>query len=301
MNYREKERQKAINIRGALFRDPGNGIFFGKERKFVLNKPALNLWESVREDALQYFKRNEIPWWQGNKDDPTGHLLSSQISCVNHLYYLRQRKDLATAVLTGIDNEITEALIVDDGYVEFEFIGCKQYLKEKSWTRGANCTSVDAVMIGKNRKGVKVFFLIEWKYTEYYHSENKYIPERAKVYDDLIKDSKSPFKKMDVKAFYYEPFYQLMRQTLLAWKLIENRDHCCSDYYNVHVIPKENKKLLNNITSPKLKGKDISEAWKNTLKNPDKYKPITPQELLSPFSEIVDSQSLLSYLEKRYW
>jgi len=301
MSYREQERKKAIDIRESLFRDPGNGIFFGKEREFVLNDPALNLWEGIRVDALQYFKRNKISWWLGEKDDPTGHLLSSQVACVNHLYYLRQKKDLAVAVLKGIDSEITEALIVDDGYVDFEFIGSKQYLKEKSWKRGANCTSIDAVMIGKNRKGQKIFFLIEWKYTEYYSSEDRYIPPRAEVYDYLIKDRRSPFKNKNVRAYYCEPFYQLMRQTLLGWKFIENKDHCCSDYHHIHVIPKENKELLQKITSPGLKGKNISEAWKSTLNSPDKYRTISPQDLLSPCFKLKDSKSLLSYLKKRYW
>jgi hypothetical protein len=301
MNYREREREKAIKVRESLFRDPGRGLFFGKEREFILSEPALNLWEGVREDALHYFKRNKIPWWLGEKDDPTGHLLSSQIACVNHLYYLRQRKDLATAVLKEIDSEIIEALIVDDGYVEFEFIGCKKYLKEKSWKRGANCTSVDAAMIGKNDKGKKVLFLIEWKYTEYYKPENKYIPERSKVYDYLIKDRRSPFKEIKPEAFYYEPFYQMMRQALLAWKLIENKDHCCSDYYHIHVIPYENKELLNKVTSPYLEGNNIKQAWKSTLNDPNKYVSVSPQDFLNPCSKIVDSQSFLSYLEKRYW
>jgi len=301
MSYRDQERKRAIYIRESLFKDSGNGVFLGKKRKFVLNDPTLNLWEGIRVDAQQYFKRNGIPWWKGNNDSPTGHLLSSQVACVNHLYYLRQRKDLATAILTEIDNEITEALIVDDGYVEFEFIGTKQYIKEKSWIRGANCTSVDAAMIGKNSIGKRKFFLIEWKYTEYYSSVNLYIPERAKVYDDLIKESDSPFNTTEVEAFYYEPFFQLMRQTLLAWLFIKNKDHGCSDYINVHIIPKENKKLLQNITSSYLKGNNITEAWKSTLKNPDKYLSISPKDLFNPCSKIVDSQSLLSYLSQRYW
>jgi len=301
MSYREEERKKTIKIRESLLKDPGNGLFFGKEREFVLNEPAINLWEGIREDALDYFKKNNISWWLGKKGDPTGHLLSSQIACLNHLYYLRQRKDLATAVLKEMDGKITEALIIDDGYVEFEFIGEKQYLKEKSWKRGANCTSIDAAMIGENTKGQKVFFLIEWKYTECYHPQNKYIAARAKVYDHLIKESNSPFKEVDVEAFYYEPFYQLMRQTLLAHKLIEEKDHGCSDYYHIHVIPDENKELLYNITSPYLEGSSISEAWNNILKNPDRYRTISPKDLFSPLYEITDSKSLLSYLVKRYW
>ena len=227
-------------------------------------------------------------------------MLSSQIACVNHLYHLRQRKDLATAVLKQIDNEVTEAVIVDDGYVEFEFIGYKNYLGEKSWTRGANCTSIDAVMVGKNGSGKSKFFLIEWKYTEFYSLEDKYIPQRYKVYDKLITDNNSPFREIPVRAFYYEPFYQLMRQTLLGWKLAENSDHK-RDYINVHIIPKENKELLKNITSPHLEGYDITEAWRHTLKNPEKYLSVTPEYFLSPCLKIVDSQSLLSYLEKRYW
>ena len=214
---------------------------------------------------------------------------------------MRQRKDLATAILRKIDSRIIEALIVDDGYVEFEFIGCKNYLGEKSWKRGANCTSIDAVMIGRIKEGKKIFFLIEWKYTEFYSSEDKYIKPRAEIYDHLIKDSSSPFREKNVKAFYYEPFYQLMRQTLLGWKCIENNDHGCSDYTNVHVIPKENKELLNKVTSPYLTGETITDAWKSILKNPDKYLSVTPQDFLSPCKEIIDSQSFLSYLEKRYW
>ncbi|MBN2073614.1 MAG: hypothetical protein JW770_06695 [Actinobacteria bacterium] len=301
MKHREKQREKAIEIRDSLFRDPGSGKFFGKKRDFVLSDPGLNLWEGIREDVLLYFKKNKIPWWLGEEEGPTGHLLSSQIACVNHLYYLRQRKDLATAVLSGVDSRIVEALLVDDGYVEFEFIGCKDYLGEKSWERGANCTSIDAAMIGRYGKGKRKIFLIEWKYTEYYHREDKYIEPRAEIYDPMIKDGSSPFKNTDVRAYYFEPFYQMMRQTLLAWKLTENMDHYCSDYCHIHVIPNENEELLNNITSEKLKGDNISDAWSKVLKDPGKYKHISPEELLEPCTGIIDSRSLLSYLEKRYW
>jgi len=218
MTYRERERKKAISIRDSMFKDPGSGFFLGKERDFVLNELALNLWKGIREDAREYFKKNQIPWWQGDRDGPTGHLLSSQVACLNHLYYLRQRKDLATAVLKGIDPAVTEAVMVDDGMVEFEFIGEHNYLGEKSHTRGANSTSIDAVMIGKSGRQKK-FFLIEWKYTEDYGFESKYIAERSSVYDKLITAKDSPFVDIQVEALYYEPFYQLMRQTLLGVKL----------------------------------------------------------------------------------
>jgi hypothetical protein len=169
-------------------------------------------------------------------------------------------------------------------------------------------------MIGKNNKGKKVLFLIEWKYTEYYQPENKYIQKRAEVYDKLIKDINSPFidinkiklkpgndERTKIEAFYYEPFYQMMRQTLLAWKLIENKDHGCGDYYHIHIIPYENEELLNKVTSPYLEGNNIKQNLKSTLNDPNKYISVSPKDFLNPCSKIIDSQSFLSYLKKRYW
>ena len=196
MRYREKERLKAINKREDIFNDTGNGLFAGKERDYVLSNPILNLWDGIRHDAISYFDENKILWWMGKTKEPTGHLLSSQIACINHLYYLRQRKDIATIVLQGLDSDIVEAQIVDSGFVEFEFIGEKQYLNEKAFNRGANCTSIDAVMIGLRNDGIRKMFFIEWKYTETYPTENKYIPERSKVYDRLIKADESPFTNL---------------------------------------------------------------------------------------------------------
>lgn len=301
MTYREQQRMKTAMIRKTIMKDPGQGLFNGKPRDFVLREPSFNLWEGIQEDAKAYFKKYKIKWWKGDGDDPTGHLLSSQVACINHLYFLRQRPDVATALLKGLDASIDRAAIVDNGYVEFEFIGAKRYLKEKSWTRGANCTSVDAAMIGQREDGTRVMFLIEWKYTEDYRFENKYIPERSRVYDELITSLGSPFKTVDVKAFYYEPFYQMMRQTLLAQQIVDNNDHECTDYYHVHVIPKENIELLKTITSPALSGKDISVAWRAVLKNPNKYLCRTPLEFLRSANGCPDCSSIFAYLQKRYW
>ena len=38
MGYREQEKKKAISILDSLFRDSGNGVFFGKKREFVLSE-----------------------------------------------------------------------------------------------------------------------------------------------------------------------------------------------------------------------------------------------------------------------
>ena len=48
-------------------------------------------------------------------------------------------------------------------------------------------------------------------------------------------------------------------------------------------------------------GSDMSEAWKQTLINPQKYKIYSPEELFQPLEKEKDVQSLLKYLKIRYW
>ena len=302
MSYREDQRHRAIKIRDDLLRDPGCGVFYGKARDFVLKDPSLNLWDGIREDAKQYFRKYKIPWWKGNAGDPTGHLLSSQVACLNHLYYVRQRKDIATALLKRINPDIVEALVIDDGFVEFEYIGKKQHLKEKSFTRGANCTSIDAVMLGVTSAEKRILFLIEWKYTETYVTENLYKKARADVYDSLIAQPTGPFVVgINPQGLYFEPFYQMMRQTLLGCLFAQNREMKCDSCVNIHVIPNDNVELKGNITSPTLRGHDIHVAWKHILKIPDSYVSIDPVSLLKDAEHLVDTKSWLSYLNARYW
>ncbi len=300
--YLESQRQRAITLRDPFFNDPGQGLFLGKLREFVLKDSVLNLFPPIREAALAYFKDNQIPWWKDKVNRPTGHLLSSQIACVNHLFSLRDRQDIATEVLRGIEPTIKTALSIDDGFVAFEFIGKKQYLKERGFTRGANCTSIDAAMLGETKDNKRILFLIEWKYTESYERQSKYIPERAKVYDHLIEAHDSPFVPgIKSETLYYEPFYQMMRQTLLAHQFELHRELDCGQCLHIHVIPDANKELKTTMTSPAIHGKTIHDAWAPLLKEPHKYRPIDPATLLKPASSLPDTTPWLEYLATRYW
>jgi len=205
-------------------------------------------------------------------------------------------------VLKSISDDVVEAEMIDEGYVEFEFIGERQYLREINFNRGENCTSIDAVMIGKLSDGSRRLFLIEWKYTEYYDVMNKYVPERAKVYDSLITASDSPFLSGVLpKAFYYEPFYQLMRQTLLAHECVKHSDHGINSYTHIHIVPEENGDLKKKITSPYLHGTNIHDAWRNTLKDDSLFVVRSPEELMKPAVGMFGDQSYIEYLRERYW
>lgn len=237
----------------------------------------------------------------GKHNLPSGHLLSSQVSCVNHLFWLRTDQEAASQILNSVSEKFVSAEIVDDGYVEFEVIGERNYLGERSHSRGANATSIDAVMIGKQDSGEKILVMIEWKYTESYRvGESKYIPAREEIYDPLLLEEDCPIKVSNPEILYYEPFYQLMRQAILGWKMVQAGEYGCTDYLHVHVIPAGNKELLKTVTSPGLSGYDLSTAWKGILEKPEKYLVITPENLIWSQQNREDLP-IISYLKQRYW
>jgi len=301
MSFLDIERARLVSLRDQLFDDPGNGLYRKIPRPFVLSDPLKNLFEPLRSEALDYFRQNQITLWNDHGEGPTGHLLSSQIACLNHLFFLRDKQPLASAVLNSISSELIQAEIVDDGYVEFEVVGRQNYLGEKSHQRGANATSIDALMVGRKADRRNCLVMIEWKYTEKYASDDKYIPARAKIYDRLIMDAESPMQIGDPRHMYFEPYYQLMRQCLLGWRMTMNREYGCDEYLHVHVIPEDNRELRLTNTSSGLAGSSMSEAWKSVLKQPERYMVITPEALFSAVKNLESARLLTDYLSARYW
>jgi hypothetical protein len=312
MNYRESEREKALRIRDDFFKDPGNGSFDNVIYPFVLAEPENNLWSKIRKEAIEYFKTNKIVWWSGNSK-PTGHLLSSQVSCVNHLFFLRNDKEAALKILQNINPDFVEVCPdFENGYIGFEVVSKNSYLGEvplgKEQTRGAKCTSVDAMMTGKLKNEKKIQVLIEWKYTEFYpksdKSEGSSGTTRKGRYDKLIDDKDSPIKRtVSIDNLYYEPFYQIMRQTLLAWQMTKNKtkELNADDWLHLDIIPENNLTLRYKVPAPELNQSGIEDAWKSQLKEPQKYNVITPQKLLKPLIFDADYRSLMMYLNNRYW
>ena len=92
-----------------------------------------------------------------------------------------------------------------------------------------------------------------------------------------------------------------MRQTLLGWKMVQAREYNCDEYIHLHIIPEENKELKDTVTSPKLSGSNMSKAWKNVLRQPEKYQIISPESFIRPADVCLDTATFISYLEKRYW
>jgi len=312
MNYLEIERQRAVELGKNLFDNQTGGVYRSKERDFVLLNPEENLFDGIREETIKYFKANRIVWWPGG-EEPSGHLLSSQIACVNHLFFLRKDKVAALQILQGLNSEFEEACPdFEGGYIGFEVTSNESYLNEvaqgKQQTRGANCTSVDAMMSGKLSNGKKIQVLIEWKYTESYPNSCKADGSsgetRQSRYNALITDPESPLKAdVPIENFYYEPIYQLMRQTLLAWQMVKHKEQelKADDWLHIDVVPENNIQLRNKVYAPDLVKDDLHHSWTSLLKQSEKYQLITPQRLLNPLSSNITYQNQLEYLKTRYW
>jgi hypothetical protein len=183
----------------------------------------------------------------------------------------------------------------DEGPIVFEWIGPKKSpINEKDGSRGQRRTSIDAYMLAEvNGKITQLF--IEWKFTETYNSVSnthkfggKKGIERLRRYSDILaklRKSNFPFKfndedKIGLSDFSYEPFYQLLRMTLLAKMTTPTNLNSLriDDYKIIHLAHSENNDL-NFLSethlkySPGLKefiGKPLHDTWIELLDDQEK-------------------------------
>ena len=332
----EKERVVTLIESGWFNGDPGNGKFGGHNYPFVLKYSDNNFYKPVLDSAKEYFNKNNIAWWKGK--EPTGHALSSQIACVNHLFLLRNDKEAVLSLLSSFSSDFIDVLKIttdqyEPYYISFEQVSDTDLLNEGKPTRGSNCTSIDACIYALHKNGSRWLIPIEWKYTETYEKEDKGIGSsgeiRHKRYDGLIQQSSQlkyyaeefamggpqsegsyPIAGTGTSHYYVEPFYQLMRQTLWAEQMVKNKNSetiCADDYMHIHVIPSKNTDMLEKTySSYRWDGQytreykmNMEKTWRSWLVNQDKYKIISPEVLLANIGNEYDD--LKQYLSKRYW
>ena len=354
--YREQEKQKAVNLinNSQIFNgDTGKKPYFLKgawhPKADLLMDWKNNLYAHLKEEVLLYFALNKIAFHHSSGEleegfcVPSGHALSSQISCINHLYPLRYDKKAVLEIARTICPDFTDVLeITTDsflpGYIAFEVVSDIDHLNEKANSRGTMCTSIDALIYAQHENGKKYLLPIEWKYTECYFEdadkegyveyEGKYFKdysiedrykekegkgkERLRRYCEsgLIDKSAQlkslPLNEYKNSVYFFEPFYQLMRQTLWAEQMIAYKDTetiKADDFIHIHVVPEENTELLSQ--KYPCSQQDMKTTWENCLSDQEKYQIITPKELLKLLTKNVIYRNkyadLASYLSTRYW
>lgn len=295
-----------------------DGEYKGKLRPFCLPVACAdqNLFPEIREQAILFFAMHGIKWHDGSNGKPSNHLCDSQVCCVNFLYPFFDKPVQLAQILKPVFPDLETMLPVEDGqFVSFEWIGQKNYLGERisrngQRTRGANCTSADAIVMFERGDKKKQVVLIEWKYTESYGGTNLKISrngtDRTAIYRPWFNNSGCPIDKRklpDFEALFFEPFYQFMRQQFLANEM-EKAHELGADLVSVlHIAPARNTDFR-TVTSPRLKGfgESATEVWKNLVKEQGKFISVSTESLFSAFPP--DSSSVLGswleYIQTRY-
>jgi hypothetical protein len=216
------------------------------------NNMTKALFPPVAEEILLYLDREDIAL-----HNEALNLRSSQVCCFNILFPLKKDKDLAKLVLEPLLPQVKD---IED--IEFEYTGpcgTTKWLGEPpEGKRGQNRTSIDAAIWWKDNMDKQCITLLEWKYTERsfgscggyesnsnvkkkhcwtldaagIHPGSKCFltaggPQRSRRYwEHLAEADIDNIKFKDIKGCPFRgPFYQILRQSLLAEHLRQKLDN----------------------------------------------------------------------------
>jgi len=276
-----------------------------------------NLYQGIRQDAIDTFQRHNIIWHSSALPGlPSNHLCSSQVFAVNLLFPFIDNPEALVNILKPHFPDIARMIPVEDKrYIAFEWIGNKNYLSEtpkigEYRQRGAGNTSIDAMMIYETQSKDKVMLLIEVKYSESYGVSYKRFrsdgSDRIDCYQDFFYDLLSPIDRSiapDLEDFLYEPFYQLLRHTLLASQIKQVESAKLNWVQVVHLTVSNNKELL-SVTSPQFRplGDTTYEVWRKLLREPEMFTVIS----VEPFFKSIEQtghhelEPWTLYMKERY-
>jgi hypothetical protein len=276
-----------------------------------------NLFQGIRDDALETFKRHDIIWHSSALPGlPSNHLCSSQVFAVNMLFpFMDKPEALADALRPYFPDIHTMVPVEDKRYIAFEWIGKTNYLHEEpkigeSRKRGAGNTSIDAMMLYETEAHEKVMLLIEVKYSESYGVSYKRFrsdgTDRFTTYEDFFYDKASPIDLSiapKLEDFLYEPFYQILRHTLLASQIKIVEATKIDRVQVVHLVVPQNQELL-SVTSPQFRplGNSSYEVWRKLLKEPEGFTLISVDGFFKNAKDAKDRElePWALYMQERY-
>lgn len=323
----EKRRLAIFKIATDYFTAPAkqDGVYAGRPRPFCLpiENAEENLYSEFRAAALAYFAEEQIRWHQGGRvtagefPKPNNHLCSSQVCCVNFLFAFADKPAALAALLRPIFPSLRTMVAVErpGQYVSHEWIGRDNYLHEKigqngKRTRGALFTSADAAVMFECVDGTRQIVLIEWKYTESYSSEDKAVAasgtNRTAIYRHLYERDDFPLRK-DVlpsfEALFYEPFYQLLRQQMLANEMEKAHEAGANCISLLHIAPAHNQDFQ-AVTSPGLQalGETVIDVWRCLVREPNRFDSVSVEQLFGrfPIGQFPELQPWWEYITARY-
>ncbi len=270
-----------------------------------------NLFPGIRgaDGALRFFRERGVKWWTNARSGdrkvgadyagPTRNLASSQVSCVNFLLPLAEIPGALTAFLRCIDDDVVEVEpIVDQSgrsaLVEFEWVGWDRPLEGGGITRGANQTSIDALLVARVPEGRRAY-LVEWKYCEeYLRPDDKGLGDsgatRRRRYSALYAAPDSSFNQVaPLDEFLFEPFYQIMRMHLLRDRMLVegvSPDMPVTEARVVVVCPTANQDYRRAVRTTPLSRRfpqmhTVEDVVRATLRDPDVFGTVGQETVVS--------------------
>jgi hypothetical protein len=270
-----------------------------------------NLAPAIRDSADRLFAATPPIQWHQHAN----HGLSSQVCCVNFLLPFADKPELLARWIEHVSgDEVAEVLPVEtaragqDWHVGFEWIGATDYLNEAppgtTRRRGANATAADAAVMYRTASGRTNLLLIEWKYTERYGQplDPKGNATRRLRYDHIWRAPNGPIRaEADVRLddFFWEPFYQMLRQQMLAWHT-ERHDTGIDRARVLHLSPAGNRPL-HAVTAPTLRGfgDDAFEVFRSLLVDPTDFRSMSIETAFAPLADWPEA-GWYDWLQDRY-
>ncbi len=294
-----------------------------------------NLYPDIRGTggAVDFFRQRNVKWWKSARsgddtrvDGPTRNMASSQVACVNFLLPLAAIPGALSAVVRSLDDDVRAVVDIPhegrSSQVEFEWLGLPRSL-EGGTTRGAQNTSVDAFLIAETTTGRRRAYLLEWKYVEQYLRTRPEFKGDGKSGDTRRRRYAAPFHAPfsslnpgtapDMDDFLYQPFYQIMRQRLLADRMVQQRELEVDEAKVVVVAPEGNRAYRavsggRAVTSPTLAQRfpdleTVEEVMRASLKDPNaQFKMVSPSLLLDGVVRSLPDETVewAGYWRERY-
>lgn len=215
---------------------------------------------------------------------------------------------------------VENAIAFPHVYVAFEYTGPndRDYLGEaggKKPQRGANATASDAAVAYVDNQGQKYLVLIEWKYTEKYQNHKLSADlrgTRQHRYGNLVLSPTGPIRSdlgLKLENFLYEPFYQFLRQQILAWQIEAEPSSGFDKVSVLHLSPRANK-ALHQLTAPDVGAalreidgvyvEDAFEAYSACLTQPDRFIQRHIEDSFNVLTESPNSNAWYPELKSRY-